>query len=94
MFSPIAQEKGYYDVFWALLGICGGLWVFTTVIMVWLGETRHDVLLRKKADCINCESDAKNVTVAPQYRRVKFSEMVKIALTRPLILLATEPIIL
>jgi len=94
LFSPIAQERGLDDVFWALLGIAGGLWIFMTIVQMFCGETRHDVLLRGKATKLNRENKDETVQVPHQYRRLGWGPLFKIALTRPIRFLLTEPIVL
>ena len=46
LFSPVAQNRGWRDVFWALLGLCSGVWL---ILLATLRETRHSTLLRRRA---------------------------------------------
>lgn len=46
IFSFVAQNLPWRDVFWALLGVCSGLWL---ILIFTLRETRHSILLVRRA---------------------------------------------
>ncbi|KIX93496.1 uncharacterized protein Z520_10674 [Fonsecaea multimorphosa CBS 102226] len=91
----VAQTRGWRDVFWALLGICGGLWLIMVVVLVVFGnETRHSVLLRRRASRLRRERNSSNVTVPEEMRRKSLTQLFRVTLSRPFRFLATEAIII
>lgn len=93
LFSFVAETRPWRDVFWALLGICGGFWLLLIVIM---RETRHTTLLRARAR----KALKANPALAddPKHRNILKhrdpKELFQIALTRPFRFLFTEAIII
>ncbi|KAI5925902.1 major facilitator superfamily protein [Camillea tinctor] len=90
--SIVAQYRGWREVFWALLGICGSFWLIMAPI---LKETRHTTILRRRVAPL-----AKS-KIADRYRpnsstleRRSAHELLNVALTRPFRFLATEAIII
>lgn len=98
--SAVAQTHGWRTVFWALLGINGGLWIIL-VAALWGNETRHTTILRKEARRIakrqRRELENENgvrstaTPITPKHRSPK--EVLHIALTRPFRFLSTEAIV-
>ncbi|CEH16516.1 Synaptic vesicle transporter SVOP and related transporters (major facilitator superfamily) [Ceraceosorus bombacis] len=101
LFSFVAATRGWRDVFWAMLGISGGLWLIMTLVMLWCGESRHDVLLARKVSNqkkqIGCEpgmpSHSGRIDVPPGYERSGVRQLLQVTMTRPFRFLATEPIV-
>ena len=102
LFSFIAQWRGWRDIFWALLGICGGLWLLLILI---LKETRHTTILRARAKkSVKNEkgatpldsSDARNEKAMYEQLLAHRSkrELFDVALGRPFRFLFTEAIII
>ncbi|KAM3084051.1 hypothetical protein ACMFMG_001841 [Clarireedia jacksonii] len=95
LMSFVAQYRGWRDVFWALLGICGGFWLILVVVLVgFKNETRHSVLLRQRAARLNKESGAEVATVPEEMRRKTLGQLFKETLSRPFRFLATETVII
>ena len=95
--SFVAQTRGWRDVFWALLGICGGFWlVLMTVLVGFKNETRHSVLLRRRAARLRKERPDEKATIdVPDEMKSKSpGELSKRTLTRPIRFLTTEAIII
>lgn len=90
LFSCIAQSKGWRDVFWALLGICGGLWLVMTVT---LKETRHSVLLLRRAARERKERGTDAIDVPDSMKQRGPRALFKTALLRPFKFLFSEAII-
>ena len=90
LFAFLAQNRPWRDIFWALLGICGGFWLLMTAT---LSETRHSILLLRRAARERKErgTDAIEVPASMQQRGPK--QLFKIALLRPFRFLFTEAII-
>lgn len=87
--SFVAATRGFRDVFWALLGICGGFWI---ILVLTLRETRHDTILARRS-----RSDSSGYSSPPKSRlqRIKAaaSHLVQKALQRPFVFLFTEAIV-
>ena len=90
LFSCIAQYKGWRDVFWALLGICGGLWL---IMVATLKETRHSVLLLQRAARERKQRSTDAIEVPDSMKQRGPRTLFKIALLRPFRFLFTEAII-
>ncbi|KAK7999146.1 polyamine transporter [Apiospora marii] len=83
--SFVAEYRGWREVFWALLGICGGLWLIMVLV---LDETRHTTILRRRAH------GAGSATTTPDaLKRRSADELFRVALTRPFRFLFTEAIV-
>ena len=90
LFAFVAQNRGWRDVLWALLGVCGGFWL---ILAVTTRETRHSVLLSRRAarERKTRGTDAIEVPDALKQRGVR--ELFRDALLRPFRFLFTEAII-
>lgn len=97
--SAVSQTHGWRTVFWALLGINGGLWLIL-VAALWGNETRHTTILRREASRVakrqrheNENENGMHLTPAtPKHRSPK--EIIHVALTRPFRFLFTEAIVI
>lgn len=97
LMSFVAQTRGWRDVFWALLGICGGSWVIlTTVLVPFKNETRHGTLLRRRAARLRRErpSERDIINVPDSMKAKSVGQLFRTTLTRPFRFLATEAIII
>ncbi|KAI9810821.1 MAG: hypothetical protein M1827_006028 [Pycnora praestabilis] len=90
LFSFVAQTKGWRVVFWALLGICGGFWL---IMAATLKETRHSVLLIRRAEQERKRTGNESIEVPDNMKQRGSNELFRIALSRPFRFLATEAII-
>ena len=90
----VAEYRPWYDVFWALLGVSGGCWIVMSCCMFWCGETRHSVLLRRRAARLRKETGNQTIDVPVEYRRKNFKELLLVTQTRPFRFLGTEAIIM
>ncbi|KAK5947454.1 hypothetical protein PMZ80_001604 [Knufia obscura] len=94
LMSFVAQTRGWRDVFWALLGINGGLWLIMVVVLVgFKNETRHSVLLRRRALQLRKRNNS-NVSVPEEMKQKSLGQLFKVTLSRPFRFLATEAIIM
>lgn len=91
LFSCIAQFKGWRDIFWALFGICGGLWLIMTAM---LKETRHSVLLLRRAARERKDRGTNAIEVPDSMKERGPRNLVKTALLRPFRFLFSEAIII
>lgn len=95
LMSFVAATRGWRDVFWALLGICGGFWLILVVVLVFFkNETRHSVLLRRRAAQLRRERSSSNVSVPEEMKQKSLGQLFKVTLSRPFRFLATEAIII
>ncbi|KAE9993962.1 hypothetical protein EG327_002296 [Venturia inaequalis] len=94
LMSFVAQAKGWRAVFWALMGISGGFWLMMTVTLLWVGETRHGVILLKRARKERKETGNENIQIPEEYRRKGMKQLFQVALSRPFRFLFTESIIM
>lgn len=92
--SFVAQYRGWRNVFWALLGVCGGFWIIMTAALLYCGETRHSVLLLRRAASMRRETGNSNIDVPEDMRQRGIRKLFSIALTRPFRFLGTEAIIM
>ncbi|KAI6081932.1 major facilitator superfamily domain-containing protein [Hypoxylon rubiginosum] len=90
--SIVAEYRGWREVFWALLGICGGFWLIMVLV---LRETRHTTILRKRAKALikNESADPSDIDQDLLHHR-SARELFQVALTRPFRFLFTEAIVI
>ena len=94
LMSFVAAEQGWREVFWALLGICGSFWLIMTYVLLGFdNETRHSVLLRRRAAKLRKEHSTDNISVPEEMKQRSLSQLFKITLSRPFRFLTTEAII-
>ncbi len=91
LFSFVAKNKGWRMVFWALLGVCGGFWLIMTAT---LRETRHSVLLSRRAQQERRKTGNQNLDISEDMKRKGSRELFKVALLRPFRFLTTEIIVM
>ncbi|KAF7954468.1 hypothetical protein EAE96_005589 [Botrytis aclada] len=95
LMSFVAERYGWREVFWALLGICGGFWLILVVVLLVFGnETRRSVILRRRANRINKAAGRIVVTVPLEMQSKSLGQLFKNTLSRPFRFLATEPVII
>ncbi|KAG8529727.1 uncharacterized protein KY384_005208 [Bacidia gigantensis] len=90
LFSWIAQYKPWRDIFWALLGICGGFWLIMTIT---LKETRHSIILIRRAAKERKERGTHAIEVPDSMKQRGVKQLFQVALSRPFRFLFTEAII-
>lgn len=95
LLSFVAHYRGWRDVFWALLGICGALWILMTLSLLYCGETRHSILLAQKAARIRSSDETRRGVCVPEnFRKRSVNELFRVTLARPFRFLGTEAIIM
>ncbi|KAG6988563.1 major facilitator superfamily multidrug transporter mdrA [Physcia stellaris] len=90
IFSFVAQSRPWRHVFWALLGVCGGFWL---VLIFTLRETRHSILLIRRAAKERKQTGNESLEVPDAMKQRGVKELFKVALVRPFRFLFTEAII-
>jgi len=93
LFAFVAQYRPWYDVFYALLGVSGGFWLIMSGLISIAGETRHSVLLRRRATRLRAETGDTSIDVPMENRRKSWKELLLTTQTRPFRFLFTEAII-
>ena len=91
LMSFVAQYRPWRDVFWALLGICGGFWLIMTFT---LRETRHSVILLQRAAKERKERGTDAIDVPDSMKQRGVKQLFKVTLSRPFRFLFTEAIIM
>lgn len=95
LFSFVAHYKGWRDVFWALLGVCGTLWFIMTVSLIYCGETRHSIILARRAEHERkLNGDGERIEVPHHLQKRSVKELFNVTLSRPFKFLGTEAIIM
>lgn len=97
LFAFVAGTRPWRDVFWALLGVCGGFWLIMTAVLLYIGETRHSVIAKRKQARL-----AENNGRRPPKSKLSIAARVKTAaetlftkaLSRPFRFLLTEAIVI
>ena len=90
LFSSIAQYRDWRNVFWALLGICGGAYL---IMCATLRETRHSIILLRRAAKEKKRRGTGAIEVPDSMKQKGARELFKDALLRPFRFLFTEAII-
>ncbi|KAJ2933874.1 hypothetical protein H1R20_g3242, partial [Candolleomyces eurysporus] len=86
----IGERAGWRWIYWVLFVFVGVCWVLT----LFIPETLAPVLLRRKAEKLRKETGDDTYQTLEELERLPFSEVLKIALIRPLVMLFTEPIVI
>ncbi|KAF8587557.1 MFS general substrate transporter [Ramaria rubella] len=87
----VELKLGYKFINWILFALSGA---FTLALVLASKETRASVLLIRKAARIRAETGDPRYHAKAEEERSSVAKMVKISLTRPLLLLFTEPVLL
>jgi MFS family permease len=93
LFSLVAQGRSWQAVFRIMLVICFAFWVILTAALYHLGETRHSVLLLRRARSLQKSTGNENIHVPDEIKERGPQQLFGTALTRPFRFLATEAIV-
>ncbi|KAF5319809.1 hypothetical protein D9611_012846 [Ephemerocybe angulata] len=86
----IGQRAGWRWIYWVLFIIVGACWIFTFFIP----ESLAPVLLRRKAEKLRKDTGDETYQTLEELERLPFTETLKNALYRPIVMLFTEPIVI
>ncbi|KAG8752407.1 hypothetical protein FRC12_011991 [Ceratobasidium sp. 428] len=87
----IGETIGWRWIYWVLFIFVGVVFIATVLLMP---ETLSSVLLRRRAERLRKETGDETLKSEAELLQVSMADKVKISLTRPLILLATEPLLI
>ncbi|KAF2256918.1 polyamine transporter [Trematosphaeria pertusa] len=93
LFSFIAHGRTWHGVFRIMFFICLSFWVILTVALYSLGETRHSVILHRRAKAARKSTGDESLDVQDQLKQRGPKQLFGTALTRPFRFLATEAIV-
>jgi MFS family permease len=93
LFSFIAQGRGWHEVFRIMFFICLSFWVVLVVALYALGETRHSVILLKRAKAMRRETGDDRLEVPDEMKQRGPKQLFVTALARPFRFLAGEAIV-
>lgn len=93
LFSLIAQGRSWHVVLRIMLAICFAFWVIMTAALYYLGETRHSIILLKRAESLRESTGDETLDVPDDMKQRGPKQLFGTALTRPFRFLATEAIV-
>ncbi|KAL1605459.1 hypothetical protein SLS60_005009 [Paraconiothyrium brasiliense] len=93
LFSVIAQGRSWHSVFRIMFFICLSFWIILVVALYALGETRHSVLLARRAQAARKTCGDESVDVPDELKQRDPMLLFGTALIRPFRFLVTEAIV-
>ncbi|KAF2635065.1 MFS general substrate transporter [Massarina eburnea CBS 473.64] len=93
LFSFVAQGRSWHSVFRIMFFICLSFWIILTAFLYSLGETRHSVLLHRRAKAARKATGDQSLDVPEEMKQRGPSQLFGSALTRPFRFLASEAIV-
>ncbi|EMD69105.1 hypothetical protein GGP41_004878 [Bipolaris sorokiniana] len=93
LFSFIAQGRPWHDVFRIMLAICFAFWIILVVTLNFLGETRHSVILLRRARALRKVTGDDSLEVPDALKQRGPKQLFGTALARPFRFLGTEAIV-
>ncbi|KAF2689794.1 MFS general substrate transporter [Lentithecium fluviatile CBS 122367] len=93
LFSFIAHGRSWHGVFRIMFFICSSFWMVLTVALYVLGETRHSVVLHRRAKAARESTSDRGLDVPDEMKRRGPKQLFGTALTRPFRFLASEAIV-
>lgn len=93
LFSVIAQGRTWQSVFHIMFYICLAFWVILVAALYALGETRHSVLLARRAKVARTITGNVDIDVPDELKQKTPRRLFGTALARPFRFLATEAIV-
>lgn len=93
LFSFIAQGRSWHSVFRIMFFICLSFWVIMAVALYGLGETRHSVLLHRRAKGSLGVAGSVDARVPDEFKQRSPKQLFRSTLVRPFRFLASEAIV-
>lgn len=93
LFSVIAQGRSWHAVFRIMFYICLSFWIVLVIALYALGETRHSVLLARRAKNLRRSTGNETIDVPDELKQRDPTQLFGTALIRPFRFLALEAIV-
>lgn len=93
LFSFIAHGRTWHEVFRIMFFICFTFWMILVIMLYALGETRHSVILLRRAKALRKATGDEHVDVPDEMKQRGPKQLFGTALVRPFRFLATEAIV-
>jgi hypothetical protein len=93
LFSFIAQGRSWHQVFRIMFFICFSFWIVLVLALYALGETRHSVILLRRARALRKETGDERIEVPDEMKQRGPKQLFSTALARPFRFLAGEAIV-
>ncbi|KAF2730285.1 MFS general substrate transporter [Polyplosphaeria fusca] len=93
LFSFIAQNRSWRDTLRIMFLICLVFWVLLSCTLFYLGETRHNIILMRRARDARKSVDSDDVSIPDEFKARGPKQLFGTALTRPFKFLSTEAIV-
>ena len=93
LFSFIAQGRSWHAVFRVMFFVCLAFWVVMVVALYSLGETRHGVILLRRAEALRKATGDEELEVPDEMKQRGPKQLFGTALARPFRFLGTEAIV-
>ncbi len=93
LFSFIAHGRSWHDVFRIMFFICFTFWIILVIALQALGETRHSVILLRRARALRKATGEEQIHVPEAMKQRGVKQLFGTALTRPFRFLASEAIV-
>jgi MFS family permease len=93
LFSFIAQGRSWHSVFRIMFFICLSFWIILVAALYALGETRHSVLLYRRAATARKVTGDTSLDVPDEMKQRSPGQVFRSSLTRPFRFLASEAIV-
>ncbi|PVH94066.1 MFS multidrug transporter-like protein [Periconia macrospinosa] len=93
LFSFIAQGRSWHSVFRIMFFICLSFWIILAIALYTLGETRHSVLLHRRAKAHLKTTNTPGPPLPHELKQPPPSQLFTRTLIRPFRFLATEAIV-
>ncbi|KAF1916956.1 MFS multidrug transporter-like protein [Ampelomyces quisqualis] len=93
LFSFIAKGRGWHEVFRIMFFICFSFWIVLVIALYALGETRHSVILLRRARALRDATGDQELEVPDELKQRGPKQLFRTALARPFRFLAFEKIV-
>jgi len=93
LFSFIAHGRGWHEVFRVMFFICLAFWIILVFALYVLGETRHSVILLRRARALRKATGDDSLEVPDEMKQRGPKQLFGTALARPFRFLAGEAIV-
>ena len=93
LFSFIAHDRGWHQLFRIMFFICFTFWLLMIVALFALGETRHSVILLQRTRAMRRTTGDERIQVPNEMKERDPKQLFGIALARPFRFLAGEAIV-